>query len=240
MSGSTSLTQNAKKNSKRGNEMTKLFYGAPHGGIWHSRDFCLYMETGKKSPGMPSKFYDYDSLPEIGIHEGEWVRQMLSVYSEMLWDLYGLETQQDKRPFLDSDFLFMGAPEYSPASRAAAVNLLVDAHGGDCIYIEPHVNASGNDWSAADGHRVFYNDQAKDMAKELSHKIALNKPINTKERTPSMAPKSWSWFHKIKCPAMLCELFFMTNQRETEACQGFEAMGQIADAFHEFHLDLLK
>ena len=63
-----------------------ILYGNPHGRVFHLYDnFNVYMETGKKSPGMPVVWANDQPLPSVGVHEGQWVADMLHQYSEYLY-----------------------------------------------------------------------------------------------------------------------------------------------------------
>ena len=210
--------------------MTTVIYGNPHG-----RDFYLfddtrvYMESGKKSPGMPQSWKDGE-LPEVGIHEGIYILNMLMEYSQYLID-------HESKLFEKTYFMFAGASEYPPKARAAAVNLLLPHIDDDVIYIEPHCNASGNDWSDAQGHKVFYNEAARKYAMPLSRHLKLNKAPDTRERAPKLAPRGW-WLDELNCPGMYAEMFFMTNEYETKISQHYLGIQGYYQAFEQFHLEV--
>ena len=212
--------------------MTTILYGMPHGRYFHLHNgMVVYCETGKCSPGMPQAWHIDDKLPAVGIHEGEWLAEMLFDYSQWLYD-------NDTKVSEQSHLLSSSAPEYPPKARAEAVNLLLPHIDGDVIYIEPHCNASGNEWSDAQGHKVFYNDAARKYALPLSNAIARNKAQDTRERAPRLAPRGW-WLDEIKCPAMYLESFFMTNKYETKIAMDFVGMQGIYMGLYDFHREVM-
>jgi len=210
--------------------MTTIIYGNPHGRVYYMHGGKrVYMESGKKSPGMPQGWHESESdeLPEIGIHEGEWVYNMLNKYTEHLWNT-------DSPLFAKTQVMFNSASEYPPKARAAAVNLLLKYIDDDAIYIEPHCNASGNDWSDAQGHKVLYNEAASKFAPMLSRCIDVNKAPDTKERALKLAALSWA-LDEVNCPAMYAEMFFMTNKYETAIAQKYLGIEGSYLGLQEFH-----
>jgi hypothetical protein len=210
-----------------------MIYGMPHGRVFHLHNgISVYMESGKKSPGMPGAWTDVEELPRLGIYEGEYIAELMHTYSGHLFD-------HEYELWQRSYFLFASAPEYTPKSRARAVNLLLPHIEDDVIYIEPHCNASGNEWSKAQGHIVFHNEAATECAPILSECIDEFKAQDTKNRGVKLAPKSW-WLDEVNCPAMYSEIFFMTNKYETEIAMEYLGMEGSFLGFQEFHRRVLK
>jgi hypothetical protein len=195
-----------------------IIIGTPHGGTLYGHDgLQLYMQKGKQSPSVPP-----------GIYEGEWIRELIEDLSE----------EADRRKiFRHFYFLFSAPTETPPNTRRRMVNMLVKElkrNGSESLYIEPHVNADGHsEWTDAEGHRVFYNEKAgRYKALDLSDSIHSWKPIKTKERSP--LESKFPWINKMHCPALLAELFFMTNKKETEAANTFEGLKAYTMGLMEF------
>jgi len=189
-----------------------IIFGAPHGAtFWGHNGLEVYLQAGKRSPVVPP-----------GILEGDYVRDLL------------LDIEENAPPSIDDYYLFLSPTETPPAARAKAVNKMIKAIGGDCLYIEPHVNASGmgQNWNNAEGHIVFHNEAGEEYAAQLSEQIDRHKIMDTTNRGIRRG-----WFTVLKevnCPALLAEMFFMTNKAETLAAATLEGQLGFCNGFTSF------
>lgn len=159
----------------------------------------LYLRKGKQSPEVPP-----------GIYEGEFNRMIATSVSALL-DYRGVENV----------VTVPGPVSPRDKERIAFVNAL-HAKTGNCVYIGIHANASAETgWSSANGFKVFvskswFTGQLSKSGCRVAEYIDSYLREGTRLTARSISGARFSVLTKTKCPAVLCELGFMTNRTDSK------------------------
>ncbi len=122
----------------------------------------------------------------------------------------------------DCLFLNPGAFPLTLDDRILFINKIVDhvetKLKDDVVLIEVHANAQGDgrQWTQANGHTVFTTKNPSDTSQLLAKLINKQMRFQTPLRDRGIKQKSFKVIKKVKCPAVLVECGFMTNERDAK------------------------
>lgn len=166
-----------------------------HGGLAFGR----YLTKGKQSPQVPP-----------GIYEGEFNRAVCD-YAHWCSN--------------QSTVVLTPGPINIPlAIRAKYINELATKLDGDCALISVHANAMGNKgWNKAHGFAVFHSRtplrESVQLAKLMNERLigeGYSYSRGVKKANFSMITFGRKRILKVRMPAILVELGFMTHREEAE------------------------
>ena len=147
---------------------------------------------GKRSPFIPP-----------GIREYEFNRDMARRISD-LYDGETMSTVEDEHSVkLRERVLF--------ANRISGLN------PGEVFFVSLHANAAGRssrEWNDAHGSTVFISKNASQASQKFAEIVAprIALPLRTKDR--GVRRRDFYVIRKTRCPAVLIEYGFMTNEIE--------------------------
>lgn len=185
----------------------KWIIDAGHGGmLWD-----VYLTKGKRSPGKVSR-------SDAGVFEGEFNRYIAN------------------RLRVRDCRVLTSACDTSVRERVRCVNMAAKAYE-DIALVSIHANAArGNKWSDAKGFRVFHARWASEQSKRLATLVdeelrAMNRRHGLDDLNGrSVAARNYKILRATKCPAVLVECGFMTNEYEVSLLANAGHRWSIADA----------
>jgi N-acetylmuramoyl-L-alanine amidase len=193
----------------------KYLFLAGHGG----EIFGEYLTADKRSPEVPP-----------GIFEGVYNREICSLVVPAL-----------NGSGIEAEFINPGPYNIPQTERVKLVNDIHKRTGDQCILVVLHCNAArGSGWSDANGFRVFVSRNASQRSRDLSMYFVDGMDLNTALLARPTLEKNFSILAKTKCPAVLLEMFFMTNKNDVAYATSDTGKADIVRAIHAAIVDFEK